>query len=221
MRHEHRDLRRTTLTIPPKRTPALELLKHYTPLVRQIAGGFQRKLPVNVLREDLIAAGMAGLWDGIRRNSANIGESFEWYIRVRIRGAIIDELRSQDWLPRRARAILASVGADDAKVRPRAVIRFDELGESAQAQALRKESGIEDDIAREESLEVVREAIDRLPPRERHVIVQHYFHGVKFKTLGNEFGVSEPRISQLHAVGMARLRSKLTGVRMPKRNRKK
>src|SRR5688572_10314077 len=47
---------------------AQRLLAEFTPLVRKIAGGFQRKLPRNVLREDLIAAGMSGLWDAIRRH---------------------------------------------------------------------------------------------------------------------------------------------------------
>ena len=80
-----------------------ELLERYTPLVRKIAGGFQRKLPRNVLREDLLAAGMGGLWDAIRRHGQTAGDSFEWYVRVRVRGAILDELRAQDWVPRSVR----------------------------------------------------------------------------------------------------------------------
>ncbi len=97
------------------------LLEEFTPLVRKIAGGFQRKLPRNVLREDLIAAGMSGLWDAIRRHPDGGDESFEWYVRVRIRGAILDELRAQDWLPRRARAAAEANAGTDAYVPPPSV----------------------------------------------------------------------------------------------------
>jgi len=67
-----------------------ELLARYAPIVLQIAGGFQRRLPRNVLRDDLVAAGMGGLWDAIRKHGRERGESFDWYVRVRIRGAILD-----------------------------------------------------------------------------------------------------------------------------------
>src|SRR5688500_9588346 len=67
------------------------LLNEYTPLVHKIASGFQRRLPRNVLREDLVAAGMIGLWDAIRRHGEQPNEGFAWYVRVRVRGAILDE----------------------------------------------------------------------------------------------------------------------------------
>src|SRR5690606_34900002 len=105
-----------------------QMLSTYTPLVRQIAGGFQRRLPRNVLREDLIAAGMSGLWDAIRRHTDRPTESFEWYVRVRIRGAILDELRAQDWLPRRARAAAAeAVDQGATRAIAPAVVRFDDV----------------------------------------------------------------------------------------------
>jgi RNA polymerase sigma factor for flagellar operon FliA len=50
-------------------------------------------------------------------------------------------------------------------------------------------------------------AVDQLPTRERHIVSSHYFRGVKFKDLGAELGVSEPRISQLHSRAMQRLRT--------------
>jgi len=48
------------------------LITKYSGLVRQIAGGFQRKLPRNVLRDDLIAAGMSGLWDAVRKHGGEL-----------------------------------------------------------------------------------------------------------------------------------------------------
>ena len=80
-----------------------DVLRRYLPLVRQVVAQMARRLPANVLRDDLMAAGVFGLMDSLRRNGAECSETFEWYARTRIRGAIFDELRAQDWLPRRAR----------------------------------------------------------------------------------------------------------------------
>ena len=183
---------------------AEELLARYTPLVRQIAGGFQRKLPRSVLREDLIAAGMAGLWDAIRRHAGKSDESFEWYVRVRIRGAILDELRAQDWLPRRVRAAVSEDGTSCAP----SVVRFDDVSDWEQSRCLAS-SEAASDVAVEAKFrhETLVRAVDQLPERERHIVAAHYFRGVRFKDLGAELGVSEPRISQLHSRAMARLKT--------------
>jgi RNA polymerase sigma factor for flagellar operon FliA len=181
-----------------------QLLAEYTPVVRQIVGGFQRKLPRNILREDLIGAGMSGLWDAIRRQGDKRGESFEWYVRVRIRGAILDELRAQDWLPRRARS-----GGDDAKASVPSVVRFDEISdwEHSRCLAMGDESNSEAAVHAKFTREALAQAIEQLPERERHIVAAHYFLGVKFKDLGAELGVSEPRISQLHSRAMQRLKT--------------
>jgi RNA polymerase sigma factor for flagellar operon FliA len=186
-----------------------QMLATYTPLVRQIAGGFQRRLPRNVLREDLIAAGMSGLWDAIRRHADKPSESFEWYVRVRIRGAILDELRAQDWLPRRARAAAAEAqeqGQPSRAVAP-AVVRFDDVSEWEQNRCLATLANSEAAVDAKFAKETLARAVEQLPTRERHIVSAHYFRGVKFKDLGSELGVSEPRISQLHSRAMQRLRT--------------
>ena len=185
---------------------ATELLARYTPLVRQIAGGFQRKLPRSVLREDLIAAGMGGLWDAIRRQGGKSDDSFEWYVRVRIRGAILDELRAQDWLPRRARAAAEANAGTDAYVPPPSVVRIDDVSEWEQNRCLADASSSESAVAAKFTQETLAKAVELLPERERHIVSSHYFRGVKFKDLGAELGVSEPRISQLHSRAIARLK---------------
>jgi len=184
-----------------------QLLVQYEPLVRKIAGGFQRKLPRNVLREDLIAAGMSGLWDAIRRHPDGPSDSFEWYVRVRIRGAILDELRAQDWLPRRARAAAEAASGTDAYVPPPAVVRFDDVSEWEQNRCLADASSSEAAVAAKFAQETLAKAVEQLPERERHIVSQHYFRGVKFKDLGAELGVSEPRISQLHSRAIQRLKA--------------
>lgn len=186
-----------------------QMLCTYTPLVRQIAGGFQRRLPRNVLREDLIAAGMSGLWDAIRRHADKPSESFEWYVRVRIRGAILDELRAQDWLPRRARAAAAEASeqGESARAFAPAVVRFDDVSEWEQNRCLATLASSEAAVDAKFTRETLARAVEQLPTRERHIVAAHYFRGVKFKDLGTELGVSEPRISQLHSRAMQRLRA--------------
>lgn len=201
-----RSIGRTGLEL--ESTQARLLLEEYTPLVRKIAGGFQRKLPRNVLREDLLAAGMSGLWDAIRRHGDTAGETFEWYVRVRVRGAILDELRAQDWLPRRARAAAANASVESGEyVPPPAVVRLDDVSEWEQSRCLSDLTSSETAVAAKFTHETLAKAVERLPDRERHIVSEHYFRGVKFKDLGAELGVSEPRISQLHSRAMRRLKT--------------
>jgi RNA polymerase sigma factor FliA len=204
--------RKTREIVARTATTALEakLLAEFAPIVRQIAGGFQRRLPRNVLRDDLIAAGMSGLWDAIRKHGEARTGNFDWYVRVRIRGAILDELRAQDWLPRRARAAAAEAAKSSGGSAPSApvVLRFDEVSETEQARCLiasdttSSDKHLEDQLTRES----LAKAVELLPERERHIVSLHYFKGVKFKELGRMLGVSEPRISQLHSRAMGRLR---------------
>lgn len=189
---------------------AAQLLQQYAPLVRQIVGGFQRKLPRNVLRDDLIAAGMSGLWDAIRRQDGQCDESFEWYVRVRIRGAILDELRAQDWLPRRARAAAAEAQeSGNTSIAPPSVVRLEDVSEWEQGRALgsSETSSSESAVHQKFVGEALARAVEQLPDRERHIVSMHYFKGIKFKDLGTQLGVSEPRISQLHSRAMKRLRA--------------
>jgi RNA polymerase sigma factor FliA len=185
---------------------AAQLLRQYAPIVRQIVCGFQRKLPSNVQRDDLIAAGMTGLWDAIRRQAGQYAESFEYYARVRIRGAILDELRAQDWLPRRARAALFTPGANSAA--PLSVIRLEDISEWEKCRALSSAPASSSEAALQDKRvgEVLAKAVELLPERERHIVSMHYFKGVKFKSIGTQLGVSEPRISQLHSRAMKHLR---------------
>src|SRR5262245_16717640 len=82
--------------------PTAEVIAEWMPLVHHVTGQFLKKLPPNVLRDDLVAAGTFGLIDALRKAGAR-KMAFDWYVRIRIRGAILDELRAQDWLSRRAR----------------------------------------------------------------------------------------------------------------------
>jgi RNA polymerase sigma factor for flagellar operon FliA len=80
-----------------------QLLADHAPLVKRLAHQMKAKLPPSVEVDDLIQAGMIGLLDAVSRYEENHGAQFETYAVQRIRGAMLDELRSSDWLPRSMR----------------------------------------------------------------------------------------------------------------------
>jgi len=77
-----------------------QLLKQYSPLVRRLAHQMIAKLPANVELDDLIQVGMIGLSDALSRFDAGQGVQFETFATQRIRGAMLDELRGNDWMSR-------------------------------------------------------------------------------------------------------------------------
>ena len=80
------------------------LIEYYRPLVRYTAERLHSKLPDKVELDDLISAGIFGLMDAIDAYDPSRGVKFETYCSPRIRGSILDELRSMDWVPRLVRA---------------------------------------------------------------------------------------------------------------------
>ena len=169
----------------------------YLPLVRRVVRQLARRLPSNVQRDDLLAAGVFGLVDSLRRNGGGGGAAFEWYARTRIRGAIFDELRAQDWLSRRARAAggvaACFVSFDDvANDDESGLACTDDPAEAFESSSLRR---------------ALARALEQLPERERNVVARYYFEGAKLKDISAELGVSEPRISQILARAIERLRA--------------
>jgi RNA polymerase sigma factor for flagellar operon FliA len=80
------------------------LILHYSPLVKFVAGRVAAGLPQNIEQTDLVSYGIFGLIDAIDKFDPGRGFKFETYAISRIKGAIIDELRSIDWVPRSVRA---------------------------------------------------------------------------------------------------------------------
>src|SRR5207247_9377486 len=77
-----------------------ELVQQYIPLVRNVVGRLAMTLPPHVDGEDLYSAGLGGLLNAIRQYDPTAGTAFETYARLRIRGAVFDELRRMAWVPR-------------------------------------------------------------------------------------------------------------------------
>lgn len=80
-----------------------DLIVEYTYLIRYIAQKIASKLPANVEVDDLMSSGVIGLMDAIDKYDPRRDNQFKTYAEFRIRGAILDELRSQDWVPRSVR----------------------------------------------------------------------------------------------------------------------
>jgi RNA polymerase sigma factor FliA len=76
------------------------LILHYAPLVKVVAGRVASGLPQSVEQADLVSYGIFGLIDAIDKFDPSRGFKFETYAIARVKGAIIDELRSFDWVPR-------------------------------------------------------------------------------------------------------------------------
>ena len=86
-----------------------EMLRHqliidYSPLIRFVALRIASRLPPSIDIDDLISSGVIGLMDAIDKYDPNMYNKFKTYAEFRIRGAILDELRSQDWIPRSVRS---------------------------------------------------------------------------------------------------------------------
>ncbi len=101
-----------------------KLILEYAPLIKFIAQKIAVRLPSNIELDDLISSGVIGLMDAIEKYDPTRDNKFKTYAEFRIRGAILDELRAQDWVPRSVR--------DKAKMLDRATLELEaSLGRSA------------------------------------------------------------------------------------------
>lgn len=112
------------------------LIEEHAPLVKKIALHLMARLPASVQLEDLMQAGMIGLLEAAQRYSSTKGATFETYAGIRVRGAMVDEIRKGDWVPRsvhrNARRISQAIKAVE-----------DRLGREAQDLEVAEELGME------------------------------------------------------------------------------
>ncbi len=80
-----------------------EIIIEYAPLIKYIAQKIASRLPSNIELDDLISCGVIGLMDAIQKFDPSRDNKFKTYAEFRVRGAILDELRAQDWVPRSVR----------------------------------------------------------------------------------------------------------------------
>ena len=80
-----------------------EVIKRYSPMIKYVANRIAMRLPPHIEVDDLISVGVLGLMDAISKYDSTRGAKFKTYAEFRVRGAILDELRSLDWVPRSIR----------------------------------------------------------------------------------------------------------------------
>ncbi len=111
------------------------LVEEYAPLVKRIASHLRARLPDSVDQDDLIQVGLIALLDAARQYSPARGASFETYAGIRVRGAMLDEVRSTDWTPRsvyrRQRELTAAIQAVENRT-----------GRAAEAREIATELGV-------------------------------------------------------------------------------
>ncbi len=175
-----------------------ELLKEYTPLANRIAGGFFKRLPSSVLIDDIKAAAIMGLWEISKKYSLLSPQNFEAMATVRIRGSIIDELRRQDWITRRQRTSAKFITPPKI-VSISSVDDFWGNGPKELHIQATQDSDLKDTI-KEIKCEVIK-----LPVRERFVIEKR-MEGMNMIDIAKIMKVTEPRICQIYARAIKRLR---------------
>ena len=203
------------------------LAVHYRPLVRSVAHRTAQRLPDHVDAADLVQSGVFGLLEAIDRFDPGRCARFESYAVPRIQGAVLDELRAQDWVPRavRLRAREAERVGEQLAMRLRRTatgqeiadalgVPLHELSAAGATRVLSVEqlrAGAEPDpagaVQEHETRRQLWQAIDQLGERDRLVVRLYYLEDRTLAEIGRILGVTESRVCQLHARLIARLRA--------------
>jgi len=222
------------------------LVLQYSDLVKKTAYQVKAKLPASVDVDDLIQAGMIGLLDAASRYQENQGAQFKTYASQRIHGAIMDELRSADWLPRSIRKQMRDVEKaihglqqrlgraptelEVAKQLKLSIIEYHQLLTECGGHQLiyfedfqknDDEDHFLDRHVKNDASDVInvllsngfkgalKEAIEKLPEREKILMGLYYEQELNLKEIGAVMEISESRVSQLHSQAVGRLRTTL------------
>ena len=219
-----------------------EIAEHYLPLVKIVAGRLAISLPPHIDKEDLISSGFFGLIDAIERFEVKRNIKFETYAGVRVRGAMIDYLRSKDWIPVTMRQKIRKYeqtmyqlettlgrSATDEELAEALNITTKELkvlenqSNSATIVPLEEYLQMENIESTEtnpaeraeytELKETLSKVIDRLPEKERMVVSLYYYDELTLKEISMILKLTEARISQLHTKAIFRMRGYLAKIK--------
>ena len=231
-----------TLWLKYKETKSVDLrnaiAEHYLPLVRIVCGRLAMSLPPHLDRDDLLSSGFFGLLDAIDRFDPTRNIKFETYAGMRVRGAMLDYLRSKDWIPvsmrQRIRKYEQTVcrlenelgrSATDKELAAALNISVEELqalvNQCNSATVVPLEEYLKTDTAEAvdtnpanstelfELKDMLAKAIDRLPEKERTVVSLYYYEELTLKEISLILHLTEARISQLHTKAIFRMRGYL------------
>ena len=209
------------------------LVRAHLPLVKRIAQQLLVRLPAHIEMDDLIQVGLIGLLKASDDHQQDSGAQFSTYAAIRIRGAMLDELRSRDWLPRSVQRDLGRVAAAIERAEQRAgrpatdqeiadqldmdldsyqsgELACARIGQLEELDVPTEVDATTDAVFDSARHDAMVEAIGRLPEKEGLMLSLYYTEGLNLKEIGMVLNVSESRVSQIHGQAVARLRSKLT-----------
>jgi RNA polymerase sigma factor for flagellar operon FliA len=215
------------------------LLEEYAPLVKRIGLHLKGRLPPSIELDDLMQVGMMGLVNAVAHYDPGQGASFATYAGIRIKGAMLDEVRRLGWSPRslqsRAKQVSDAIHAVEMRY-GRQARAFDiarELGleleeyqqiaaELASSRLLSLEEEQEEknyepadafdpgeQVQQYSVKEALRLAIDTLPDKEKLMMSLYYNEGLNLREIGMVLEVSESRVSQIHGQALARTRARM------------
>jgi RNA polymerase sigma factor for flagellar operon FliA len=228
-------IRRALATYASSTTDADDLIQRYAPLIDRVARRIAARTGLRSAFDDLWSAGALGLLEAAPRFDAARGVSFETFVEHRIRGAMLDELRKMDHLPRRLRSrtddvqkvkqkLAAQLGREATTEEVAQALNMD-LEELSGLEALLEphvpldkathalvsgeghEPTVEEKIERAQLAKALAEGFKKLPERLQVVMGLHYVEGLTYREIAKMLDVSEPRVCQLHADGLKRLRA--------------
>ncbi|NBT95838.1 MAG: sigma-70 family RNA polymerase sigma factor [Chloroflexi bacterium] len=162
------------------------MVLQYAPLVKYVAGRLAIMLPRVMDSDDVLSSGVLGLIEAIDRFDPTTGVKFETYAISRIRGAILDELRSLDWIPRSARQRSQEI----AKAFTRLEVEYGR-------------PPTDEEVARTLGL-------DMHQYHQASISALYYEQELTMKEISMVLDVSESRVCQLHGRAVHRLRSQLS-----------
>jgi len=169
------------------------LVESHLLFVKHVAGKLARRLPLHVCVDDLLSAGLVGLLHAARRFDPGRDTSFAHFAHARIRGAMLDELRALDWVPRRRRRETVAPSMTD----------FSSLFEDEDPPLVFRGR---DPADRAEADDWRDFALRNLTDQERRVITLHYFGGLTGVAIARALKLSEARITRIRQQAIRRLR---------------
>ncbi|MFT6285431.1 MAG: RNA polymerase sigma factor for flagellar operon FliA [Alcanivorax sp.] len=214
-----------------------DLVKQYLPLVKKIGLHLVARLPQEIQLDDLLQVGMIGLVQAVENYDPSQGASFNTFAGIRVKGAMLDEVRRSDWRPRSVQQKMKSVSraieqvearvgriATDTEIAEELEMTLDEYqlmsGELAcsrmtsleDSEVLVDENQADDPLSQIEKSKLKKAlslAIQKLPEKERLMMSLYYRDELNLKEIGEVLGVSESRVSQIHGQALARLRPRI------------
>ena len=194
-----------------------ELIERYAPLATAMAR--RMRVPTNALtgRDDIESAALVGLIDAVDRYDPDRGVPFEGYAGLRIRGAVLDELRRVDDHTRDERRRARAVADDtDPEISAfHATLSLDLLLESGDRDWA-AEDQTDDRYESQDLRGRVECALRCLPPRQRELLARYYGDALTLRQSAVQMGISEARACQLHGRAILNLRRELVALVSPR-----